>query len=124
MTPLGYFCPTPRNGLTGHRQGFPCNKSSRPRHFRTLILAKIIAWLLSRLRNAKGRLFALLNSRNDKLDRFEGLGKNSLIGIVGQQPLILGQVCKKPEPSHTIGGDSVAVDDDGAVQELAEVVPI
>ena len=22
----GYFCPTPRNGLTGHRQGISCNK--------------------------------------------------------------------------------------------------
>src|SRR5882762_2937800 len=42
----------------------------------------------------------------------------------GLGPLIVRQVREKSEASDTIGGDPVTVDDRGAVEELAQVIPV
>jgi len=47
-----------------------------------------------------------------------------LILVAGERALIIGQVREKSEPSDAIGGDSLAVNDDGTVEELAQVIPV
>ena len=44
--------------------------------------------------------------------------------VAGQHPLIVCQVRQKSEPPDAIGGNPVTVNDDRAVEELAEVIPV
>ena len=44
--------------------------------------------------------------------------------IVGQYPFFVCQIRQESESSGAIGGNSVAVDDYRAVEELAEVIPV
>jgi hypothetical protein len=47
-----------------------------------------------------------------------------LIAVAGQCPLIVSQVRQESEAPDAFGADFLAVDDDGAVEELAEIVPV
>ena len=47
-----------------------------------------------------------------------------LILVLDQCPLIVRQVREKSEASDTIGGDPVTVNDSGAIEELAQIVPV
>src|ERR1035437_2915828 len=49
---------------------------------------------------------------------------HSLMGIVDQHPLVVGQVCEKSKTPNAIGCDPVTVDDDGTTQELSQIVPV
>src|ERR1700716_860107 len=47
-----------------------------------------------------------------------------LILVLGQSPLIVSQIRQKSETSDAIGRDPVMVNDRGAVEQLAEIVPV
>ena len=49
---------------------------------------------------------------------------NPLILVAGQCPLIVRQVREKSEPPDAIGSNSVTVNDDRAVEQLAQVIPV
>jgi hypothetical protein len=51
-------------------------------------------------------------------------GLLALVLILCQCPLIVRQVRQKSEPPDAIGGDPVTVNDDRAVEKLAEVIPV
>ena len=47
-----------------------------------------------------------------------------LILVAGKRSLIVRQIRQKSKPSDTIGGDPVTVNDHGAVEELAQIIPV
>jgi hypothetical protein len=83
------ICLVPPKGLIEYRPECSCKNSLHWPHFRTLILAKVLASVSiltpghreRSLGSARSRLFALASPRKSQLDLFEGMGINDQLVV-------------------------------------------